>query len=317
MGIYVSEILEGPGQKGASAMPALAETMEWSTISRQIRSNMGLGRDKFARLLQVSPRTVMRWENADGGEPIMPQNIQRMKLLALYLNSETIEDQQAILTDLLQQASELRSQYERKATTIREYDIVLHSDLPPWFEDLSKLRAESNWRAILLMGPHFLPRRAAAGTDQARIEAVVSLWVGNAAFMCGDPQSALEYYERALETAGNLPPVLRAVLHANKGYALIRLNQFDAADSALRESLRIDPAHRGALRNRLALYSLAEDEEAAYEAALDLKSRYAETDDPARELGQLVLQDPDLKFFRSTESFSRAFPALAERSIAA
>jgi len=315
MRYYVSEFLEGPGQKEATIMPVLAEPIVWSQVSRQVRANMGLGRDKFARLLQVSPRTVMRWENGDGEETIVPQNVQRMKLLALYLNNDEIEDQQAILADLLQQASEMRSSYERKATTIREYDVALSAPTPPWFEDLCRLRQEQNWRAILLMGPHFLSSQVPEG-DQAQIEAVVSLWVGNAAFMLGEPHRSLELYGQALRMPG-LPAVLRSVLYSNKGYALIRLNQFEEAETALRESLRIDPQHRGALRNRLALCSLQEDERAAFEAALDLKSRYPEADDAQSELGQLLLQDPDLRFFRTTDAFTRAFPALAERSLAA
>ncbi len=315
MSSFVSEIWNVPRQKGEREMAESAETVCWSGVSRQIRANMGLGRDKFARLLQVSPRTVMRWENCDPEMQILPQNVQRMKLLALQLDSEEIENQQAILADLLQQASELRSGYERRATTIREYDIHLAKELPAWFEDLCHLRQEKNWRAITLMGPHFLSDKPVAG-DQARIEAVVLLWIGNAAFMLGEPHKALSCYEKAL-VMPELPSVLRCILFSNKGYALIRMNRFQEAETALRESLRIDPQHRGALRNRLALFSLSDDEEAAYQAALDLKSRYPEADNPASELAQLILQDPDLKCFRASASFARAFPALAERSMAA
>ncbi len=286
----------------------------WSHISRQVRANLGLGREKFARLLQVSPRTVLRWENVEGEEPIIPQSVQRMKLLALYLNSNELEDQQAILADLLQQASSLRCQYERKATTIKEYNIQLQEALPAWFQDLCRLRAEQDWRAVLLMGPHFLndSRSGEAGL----IQAVLCLWIGNAAFMLGEPQRALTYYERALESE-SLTVMVKSILFSNKGYALIRLHQYEQADTALRESLRIDPHYRGALRNRLALHSLNEDENAAAEAALDLKSRYPEAEDPTSELGRLLLQDPDLRFFRGSNAFGRALPGLAQRSVAA
>lgn len=315
MGNFVTEILEGHGQEEDPPMTALAEPVAWCNISRQVRANMGLGRDKFARLLQVSPRTVMRWENCESEEPIIPQSIQRMKLLALYLNSDEIENQQSILADLLRQASEMRCGYERRATNIKEYDISLSSELPAWMEDLCRLREEQNWRAISLMGPHFLSRETPVG-DQARIEGVLALWLGNSFFMLGEPNKALGFYEHALQLEG-LPPVLRCILHSNKGYALIRMSQFEQAESALRESLRIDPQHRGALRNRIALYSLAEDNAAAYEAARDLLSRYPEAQDPESELGRLLLSDPDLRNFRSTDEFGRAFPALAERSLAA
>ena len=77
-------------------------TEAWDRISRQVRSNMGLGRDKFARLLQVTPRTVMRWENGEGDVKIVPQGIQRMKLLALSLNELDEAHDQAVLGDMLE-----------------------------------------------------------------------------------------------------------------------------------------------------------------------------------------------------------------------
>jgi tetratricopeptide (TPR) repeat protein len=284
----------------------------WDAFSRQVRSNMGLGRDKFARLLQVSPRTVMRWENGQDGETVVPQSVQRMKLLALSLSPEEIDRQQDVLADLLTQASDLRSRYEQKATTIREYGLRLEPPLPSWFRDLNRLRKERNWSALALMGPHFLAHPQGNGAErQPLMESLVCLWVGNAAFMLGDPHKALLFYERAL-TAGAPPAVLHCVLLSNKGYALMRTHDYEAAGEAFEESLRLDPAHRGALRNRLALFSLTEDEAGALRASTALLKQHPEGDDPHSELGRLLLEDPDLKLFRQTETFARAFPGLAK-----
>ncbi len=304
------------------------ETTEvpWDSLSRQIRTSMGIGRDRFARLLQVAPRTVMRWENGENGQTIVPQGVQQMKLLALSLRSNgEEEEQQEILSSLLGQASSLRAKYEAKSTTIKTYDVPLDIAPPPWFDDLLQLKKEKNWRALLLMGPHFLPRRKAGSSNgngnghngngssglSPLSESMACLWIGNAAFMEGDPFQAIEYFDRGLDA--KVPSdVLRCVLLSNKGYALTRCGKLPESVETLDASLAIDPSHRGALRNKIVAYSHANDEQGAFTAACELLEKYNEASKKDSELGQLLLADPDLKFFRETKSFSRAFPGLVE-----
>jgi tetratricopeptide (TPR) repeat protein len=306
------------------------ETSEisWDGLSRQIRNSMGIGRDRFARLLQVAPRTVMRWENGENGQTIVPQGVQQMKLLALSLRSgDEEEEQQEILSSLLGQASSLRAKYEAKSTTIKTYDVPLDIAPPPWFDDLLQLKKEKNWRALLLMGPHFLPQRKPGSSNgngnghhgngssalSPLAESMACLWIGNAAFMEGDPFQAIEYFDKGLDT--KVPSkVLRCVLLSNKGYALTRCGKLREAVEALDASLAIDRSHRGALRNKIVAYSHAHDERGAFAAACELLERYPKAGESGSELGQLLVADPDLKFFRETKSFARAFPGLAEQS---
>ncbi len=301
--------------------------VSWDSLSRQIRTSMGIGRDRFARLLQVVPRTVMRWENGEKGQTIVPQGVQQMKLLALSLRSNgEEEEQQEILSSLLGQASSLRAKYEAKSTTIKTYDVPLDIAPPPWFDDLLQLKKEKNWRGLLLMGPHFLPQRKTGssngngnghnGNGSAGLsplaESMACLWIGNAAFMEGNPFQAIEYYDRGLET--KVPSdVLRCVLFSNKGYALTRSGKLPKAIEALDASLAIDGSHRGALRNKIVAYSHVHDEQGAFTAACELLEEYPAAGEKDSELGQLLVSDPDLKFFRETKSFSRAFPGLAKQ----
>ena len=281
----------------------------WDLVSRQVRANMGLGRDKFARLLQVSPRTIMRWENGQDGETIVPQGIQRMKLLALSLDATAADGQQAIINEMLTEAASLRAGYEQKATTIRRYEIDLDGPAPAWLDDLMRLKREKNWSALTALGPHFL----ATGPLSAPVESLVCLWIGLAAFMEGTPLAAVEYYDRGIAVA-DAPELVRAVLLANKGYALIRLRRMPEAAEALEACLAFDPAHRGALRNLIVLHSQNEDYEDAARAAAALRDSHPEADDPNSELGRALLEDPDIAAFRTTEPFARVLRGLAQHA---
>ena len=305
------QLTEATTQTPRNGAPPLNGMHEpWDRISRQLRTGMGIGRDKFARLLNVSPRTVMRWENGGDGGRVLPQGVQRMKLLALSLDANADDHQQEIIENLLEEAAQIRSQYEQRATSFKRYRIDLDPPPPAWFDDLLRLKREANWSALLLMAPHFLPREQDRNAVlHPAVESMVYLWVGIAAFMEGYPQKADYYYGRGLEIE-HIPTIVHCVLLSNKGYALIRLRKFDEALEAFEACLRIDSSHRGALRNRLALFSQTGDEAAARRAAAQLLERYPEAGDPESELGQLILADPDLVQFRETKSFGLAFPDL-------
>jgi transcriptional regulator with XRE-family HTH domain len=270
------------------------ESEGWDRISRQVRANMGLGRDKFARLLQVTPRTVMRWENGEGDEKIVPQGIQRMKLLALSLNALDEAHDQAVLGDMLQQATTLRADYETKATTIRLYEAGFEAEPPVWLEDLIRLKSQKNWSALALLGPHFLPSGEGVTAVLApEYEALVCLWIGLAHFMEGAPQKAAEFYERGL-TLSPVPQIVRCVLLSNCALASIRLRRFEPATFMLFECLRLDPTHRGALRNRMVLHAQTDNESEFIAAVWALAEAHPEVRDAESELGRDVRQDPDL-----------------------
>lgn len=289
----------------------------WDEISRRIRASMGLGRDRFARLLGVTSRTVMRWENGQNGERVQPQGIQRVKLLALSLNASSTEaDQQDVIAVMLDQAAELRAAYERKAATIRTYEIELNESLPIWFEDLSKLKQDQNWSAILLMGPHFIgplnnQMEALHSSFPKCVEVLTSLWIGIAAFMLGQPQNAEKWYARGIEALNDqMPNILRCVLYSNRALALIRLRRFAEALVLLEKCLAVDPKHRGALRNLLALHSHQNNEQEASAIAQQLVDTYPDTKNPHSELGRLIMEDPDLTEFRMMNAFKEVMPQL-------
>ena len=269
-------------------------TEAWDRISRQVRSNMGLGRDKFARLLQVTPRTVMRWENGEGDVKIVPQGIQRMKLLALSLNELDEAHDQAVLGDMLQQATTLRADYESKATTIRLYEVGFQGEPPVWLDDLIRLKSQKNWSALALLGPHFLPSGEGPSQSlQPDYEALLCLWIGLASFMEGAPQKAVEFYERGLALSP-VPQMVRCVLLSNCALASIRMQRFEPAALNLLECLRLDPKHCGALRNRMVLHAQTDNESEFIAAAWALADQHPEATDPNSELGRTVREDPDL-----------------------
>lgn len=291
------------------------EKKVWASISRRLRESLALGRDRFAKLLSVSPKTVWRWEK----ERVLPGPRQKEKLAFLFqytkpqpitrsniggkeMSSFVVElFVRAVLSavskisgKVFDQVIErlMRTRIDREKKSPHVHADEDHRDLPEEWYALRRYVKEEEWQVVydfgsLVLKNCKLPPHIAAKTLN---------WRGIAAFRLGRYDEARQLFNSALRNADEKE---RRRILSNLAFLHFRIGKLERAKDLARQSIEKDDSFDAGLYNCL-MVACAEGSRGDCRRYFGLLQTYhpTEVEDPNSPLGRGLRSDPDLEFMR-------------------
>jgi tetratricopeptide (TPR) repeat protein len=296
--------------------------MDWGKISYDLRQEFRVGRDRFALLLGVSAKTVLRWER-HGVAPHPPQQTKLLLLREQILGNLTGKSEEmewlkslidrfpslveVVVERLWEKIQPMREAREKK-NTHRAYSYSKPSEaLPSWWYKLRERFEKEDWQVLIDFGAEFdfktcpPPERAQAQN-----------WLGVAWFRMGHYEKARKILEEARDGGAYGPN--RSSILTNLALVYTRVHEFHLAESSIGEAVEIDPRWLPGLFNGVSIGSLKKDERLSARWAEEIIKYYPEAKDPLSKLAREILADPDLEWFRATKTFQLLLPELIKDS---
>ena len=308
------------------------------TFIRQIRRDIDrrLGRDLFGRMfmLGLTGKTIQRWES--GAIPREKHRV-RLRQLRKWLDWEqkalegslSKERRHSMVTQALctvaRIAKSLSSVGEIWAASLeavrRIKDSVRHESvstaeyrerldrvreqIPSYWYKLRKLFTRGVWDTLVEFADEFPVHTLPSPAREAAFN-----WLMVAHLRVGKRPEAIEWFSKGMAVC-KYPPI-RADLLSNMSYLCALMGDFERARAHIADALSIDPSYRPSLYNKLVIEAIAETDKTSASSAKQLLEVYPEADDPDSSLGEDIMRDPDLAWFRTTPAFSANFPHLHE-----
>jgi tetratricopeptide (TPR) repeat protein len=276
----------------------------WGIYSQECRNSVNIGRDKFARVLGVSSRTILRWEK----ENTVPNITQQAKITFIreilhLISNETNQDQ--VLTsqekfDILHRASYEFKKYEKTGTIFHE-TYKLETDV--FFKNIKKYVDKEKWDDIYHLIKPIIDEFPTI-LDKYKVTEKIRIlnWIGVSTFRQAIYKESLSFYKQAVKIANKDDKYLK-VLFTNIGSNYLRLKDLKSASSYYKKALLIDPNFFPAHVNMITIDSLANQLDDAYNKHKKLLS-IIENNNQKEELIQLLTKaiKEDLDFRNYKES---------------
>lgn len=327
------------------------ETKEkWKTISWQTRKELGVGRGRFAKILGVSPQTVLRWEQGEAlpgpkyraklafllnemhpegvpEQPINPEDKNRkekkMSGWATVLIAQTLSSAARLLTkeivaELVRQLLAALIRREKKTPHIHRDIGDPKGEVPPIWYVLRQYAKEEKFKEINEVGSALIEEGVAERWPSPERERFYD-WVGVGAMRNGEAMRAISLFNDAID--GTDDPRIRVSAYSNLSWVYLHLNRPELARQAAEKALQIDSTYEAAIYNRLCIASEERREEDFVAYAEQLLQNHGEAaNDPESHLGKALLSDSDLDYFRSAldsgRVFKKLFPGLTREDLA-
>jgi tetratricopeptide (TPR) repeat protein len=335
-------------QTDESISPTAPQQVEdWATYVRDFRLSLNMGRDRFARVLNLqSARSVLRWEMGDRdpktGQRVLqrpsPQLQERLMKIKAELKPAQIPPTSgldsregntfssrldqivvALRADtpdrkILREALELIQEAIRRREAsgpVDKRNVDRTKPAPDWLKFLLELLDEKEWLTAARVAPHF---SALAETLDADGQCLYLLRWGIAAGRSGDPKTQALLCDLGIDIAkndGSVPAIRLRGLLVGRGCALVRMGEYKSAKQAFEEALGLDRDDpQAALYNLLTVSSLMHDLAGCENYSDILVKKFNNADDPDDPLGHAIATDADLEWWRAQDSFTRFFTHL-------
>jgi len=284
-----------------------------------VRKSLAIGRDRFARVLDVSPKTVMRWERFHV-EPRTKQKELLAKMiegiqcnsLGAVINAATVNEAKeeevrlvgAFLDSIrelreeafdrcMEKYSEMRIQREKKSPHVhvpQSSDEDIQNE-PYDYRTLLEYVRRQHWQVVIDFGPIVMRNRRLTEIAKDRTRN----WIAIATMRLGRYSQARKLFEGLLENCGHRPT--RIAVLSNLAWVYIRLNLLDLARNIAEKSIEEDESWLPGLFNRLCVASAEKRRRDCRRYFKLLKQYHGDLlANPSSELAVGLRTDPDLGF---------------------
>jgi len=182
------------------------------------------------------------------------------------------------------------------------------SDVPKWWWTAKRYCEREKWRGLRDFGEAiYEDKLPCASPDWERF----LNWVAVAARRTCDFDLSFKLFKDVVSNCTDKDVRFQAFVNLSGLY--LRVGEIKSAKKSIDEALSIISTHDVALLTSLCVSSRARDLGACEEITKKLLLYYPEADNPKSAIGESILSDPDLRFFRSSEIYSQLLSGLANR----
>jgi len=280
----------------------------WGKQSKEFRNIVRIGRDKFARVIGISPRTVLRWEKEDAVPNVTQQaKITFVRRLLNLISDDTNQKDDLLSSqdkiDIIHRASIEFKNYEKTGTIFHEkYNLETNT----FFQNIKKYVDKEKWEDIYCLikpsideCPEILDKYKV--TEKIRI----FNWIGVSSFRQAIYKESLNFYGKAVSIADKNDEYLKSIF-TNIGSTHLRLKEFKSASSFYQKALLIDSNYFPAHINIITMYSIMHQFDDAYNQHKKLIS-IIENNDRKEELIKLLNKaisgDLDFRDYRESNLY--------------
>ena len=293
-----------------------SEKAVWGSISSQLRGNLHIGRDKFAKILGISAKTVWRWEKHD----VEPSPKQKEKLAHLFKdispkpiknkNTGGVEMSSQIIKNFIGKVlnglrrldgptfdqlveEHLKARRSRELTSPHVHRKIELKGEPKEWEKLMEYVKDKQWKVVYDFGQMIIKKY------KLSLLAIISALnaIGTAALRLGYYEEACLLFKEALRDC--VDEKRRRSIHANLAYAYLRMNKLDLAEKIAKKTIEKSKSYDVGLYNLLCI-ACAKESEKDCQKYFDLLLKFFPDDvkNPDSVLGRGLRNDDDLKFIR-------------------